>query len=49
MPGSAFTYDCWRCLHWAAGVPVAPTEISLPRNRTATVLQPSFRTHYCVG
>ena len=49
MPGRAFTYDCWRCLHWAAGVAVAPTEISLPRNRTATVLLPACRTHYCVG
>lgn len=28
-------------------MPIAPTKISLPRNRTATILQPSCRTHYC--
>ena len=28
-------------------MPIAPAEISLPRNRTATVLQPSCRAHYC--
>ena len=47
MPGRAFTYDCQNCQHREVGVPIAPTEISLPRNRTAMVLQPSCRTHYC--
>ena len=28
-------------------MPIAPTEISLPRNRTATMLLPSCRAHYC--
>ena len=27
-------------------MPIAPTENSLPRNKTATVLQPFCRTHY---
>lgn len=47
MPGRTFTYDCWRCLHWEVGVPIAPIKISLPHNRTAMVLLPSCHAHYC--
>lgn len=47
MPGRAFTYDSWRCQQWAVGVPIAPIEISLSRNRIAVVPQPSCCAHNC--